>query len=195
MGLPDERYRNRRNEVINAPIVKYAGGSATPKATFKRPANTDAYVAGDIILPADAQPMEFLAAREFANSFILIKARLRKSSPELLNAAFVLHLFTQKPTPANPDGQPFSTDKSAAYIGSFDIFTMRAFSDGAVGVGSPTVEGPICVEIQPQVADPSCGATTTPPNTRTVYGLLEVRAAYVPVAEETFEVTLEVQQD
>jgi hypothetical protein len=66
-------------------------------------------------------------------------------------------------------------------VASIDIFTFRAFSDGAMGIGAPTVDGPICVELVP-------GA-------RELYGLLEARGAYAAGDGETFEVTLEVQQD
>jgi hypothetical protein len=184
MSSNDERFRNRASNVRTAAVIKYAGGSSTPKATFNRPAGALTYDVGDIVAPAvvPAQvAMVFTAAREYATSFLIVKARLRKSSPTLAGASFVLHLFTERPTPANADGGAFLCDKSAAYVGSFDIFSMRAFSDGAFGVGAPSTEGPICVELAQ--------------DKRELYGLLEARGAYVAAADETFEVTLELQQD
>lgn len=182
MSSNDERFRNRSKDTRNAAVVKYAGGAATVKASFTRPADAVQYAVGDIVGPAAPLiPMEFIAAREYATSFLVVKARLRKSSPVILAAAFVLHLFTEKPTAANPDNGAFLCDKSAAYVGSFDIFNLKAFSDGAWGVGSATVDGPICVEL--------------PAEKRILYGLLEARGAYVPTSEELFELTLELQQD
>lgn len=181
MSSTDERFKNRGGHTRNAAVVKYAGGSSTPSASFQRPHNVAPYAAGQLVAPDPVVPMQFTAMREYATSCLLVKARLRKSGLGLAGAAFVLHLYTDLPVPVNPDGGVFLTDKSSAYIGSFDIFDMRAFSDGAWGVGAPTVDGPICVELAQ--------------DQRVLYGLLEVRGGYTPDDGETFEVTLELQQD
>lgn len=189
MSLADERFRNRDTKVRNASVVKFAGGAATPKASFARKAVPITYTVGAIVAQETAAAMEFKeAAREYASTLLILKARLRKSSPNLINAAFVLHLFSEAPAPVNQDGGAFLTDKSASYLGSIDIFSFRAFSDGATGVGAPTADGPICVEL-PQ------GTPAVPKDVRSIFGLLEARGAYDSIAGEVFEVTLEVQQD
>lgn len=185
MSAFDERFRNRDNIVRTASVVRFAGGASNARASFARPDNTDAYAVGDLVGPQPVAAMEFVAGREFSNTFMIVKARVRKSSPSIALAAFTLHLYTQKPTAANPDGEPFLTDKSEHWIGSIDIFSMRSFTDGAKGVGAPTADGPMCVEVPDGAVQEE----------RKVYGLLEARAAYVPAAGEVFEVTLEVQQD
>lgn len=185
MSSKDNRFRNRNNGVTASATVKYAGGAATPKATFVRPADVTPYDAGDLVanstVAGTVAPLAFTAAREFATSFFVIKARLRKSTANLTGAAFLLHLFASAPTVANGDNVLLQANKSADYLGSIDITSMKAFTDGAWGAGVSTLNGPITVELAEGV--------------RTIYGLLEARDAYVPGSGETFEVTLELQQD
>lgn len=190
MSSVDERFRGRgtpgREPVRNATVIKFAGGAATPKATFTRP-GTDAtqYDAGDLIAndvaAPNVVPLAFVAAREFATSLFILRARLRKSSPSVTEAAFLLHLFTDAPAPVNGDNGALSTNKSAAYLGAIFFASMQPFTDGAWGSGIPAQEGPMIVELAE--------------GSRTIYGLLQAQGAYIPIAGETFEVTLEVQQD
>lgn len=185
MSSKDNRFRNRNNGVTASATVKYAGGAATPKASFLRPADVLAYAAGDLVanstVAAQVVPLAITAAREFADSFFVIKARLRKSTANIANAAFLIHLYASAPLLVNGDNGAVLSDKSADYLGSIAINSMRAFSDGSWGVGVSTMDGPITVELADGV--------------RTVYGLLEARDAYIPGSSETFEVTLELQQD
>lgn len=181
MSSSDERFRNRAGSARTAAVIKHAGGVATPKASFSRPVGALVYAAGQVILPAVAQPMTFVAAREFATSLRIVRARLRKSTAPLVGAAFALHLYTEKPTVVGTDGSALVTDKSAAYLGLIDLPSLRAFSDGAMGAGIPTVGSAIGVDL--------------PPDKREVYGLLEARGPYAAGDAELFEVTLEVLQD
>ena len=185
MSSKDNRFRNRNAGVTASATVKYAGGAATPKASFNRPANVTLYDVGDTVAnnvaAGSVVPLTFAAAREFASSFFIQSARLTKTGQNAANAVFWLHLFEELPTPVSGDGGPFQSNKAAAYLGGFEFSAMRAFSDGCCAMGVPLQDAPIVVELAEGV--------------RTIYGLLEVRGAYAPNNSEKFEVTLGLQQD
>lgn len=193
MSSNDNRFRNRNSGITASATVKYAGGAAVPKASFLRPANVTPYDIGDLIadnaVAAQVAPLAFTAAREFASSFFLMKAILTKTSANVANAAFVLHLFKTQPTPVNGDGGIFQSNKAADYLGSITFGAMRAFSDGAWVTGVPDSDGPIVVDL----SDLGLDAQGKP--LRTIYGLIETRGAYVPGNAEKFEVSLCLQQD
>lgn len=164
---------------LSAPSA--SGGVLTPAATqFTRPANTTAYASGQLVanntVAGSVVPLTFAAVRGPNGSCTLRRAKIKKSGTSVTNAAFRLHLYKASPTVANGDGGVWSTNQAANYIGSLDVVIDKAFTDGAVGNGVPSVGTDINLSLTQQ----------------TVYGLLEARGAYTPASGETFDVSLEL---
>jgi hypothetical protein len=152
-----------------------------PSASFVRPANTTAYVIGQLVANSvtagSVSPLQFILGNTFGvGSFRLTRARLVKTGTSATNANFRLHLYQAFPVPVNGDGAAWSTSSSANWLGNIDITSMLAFSDGCAGTGAAAAGSEMFVKL-------AAGAT--------VYGLIEAKAAYTPVSGETFTVTLE----
>ncbi len=150
--------------------------------TFTRPDNSTAYAAAELVAnsatAASVVPLLFTdTVRDNSGWGMIRKARIAKSTTTTTAATFKLHLYTASPTVANGDNGAWSTTISG-YLGAISVATDRAFTNGAVGDGVPTIGTEINYRIN--------GGTTL------LYGLLEVTAAYAPGALETFTVTLEV---
>ncbi len=154
-----------------------------PSAAFTRTANTTAYASGQLVCNTGAPaPMAFSAARYKGASLFVRKARLYKSSPILTLASFRLHLYRTLPTIASAtDGTAWSTTGLSSYIGAMDITCDKAFTDCAEGNGVPNTGSEMGIAM---------GAALD-----TLYGVLEARAAYVPISAEAFTVELEVFQN
>ncbi len=110
----------------------------------------------------------------------ITRVRLAKTGTSATNAAFRVHLYATSPTPANGDGGTWSTDSSASYLGSIDVASMKAFTDGCCDVGAAAAGSELLLRL---------------PAGKTIYSLLEARAAYTPAAGETFTLTLETVDD
>lgn len=154
-------------------------------ATMTRPANTTAYVIGQLVANSvtagSVVPISLTVARTMAGSGQVRRARLVKSGTVITNASFRVHLYRTSPTVTNGDGAAWLSNNAANYMGSIDLVMLRAFSDGAVGIGLSN--------------DGSEIFFNTPAGVQTVFALLEARAAYTPTSGETFTLTLETLQD
>lgn len=162
------------------------GFTANPSATFNRPANITAYASGDLVAndttAGSVTPLSFAIGRVAGGSFVVRKARLKKSNTSTTNASFRLHLYTSSPaTITNGDNGAWSTSHSG-YVGSFDFSSSNAlpFTDAVAINGTPVVGSEVSVKLA---------------SGQTLYGLLEARAAYTPASGETFTVELEAFQD
>lgn len=172
-------------------VGKVGGESAVVTATFNRPADTTAYVSGDLVANSttagSVTPMSFAAARINAGTGLVRRARLSTSKTGLAGTeAFRLHLFKNDPSLStgitNGDNGAFTVKGVLAiHLGYIDINLSSVFSDGAKGIGVPAVGSDILFD---------AGASTT-----NIYGLLEARGAYTPASGETFTVALEVMRD
>lgn len=168
-------------------VGEVGGRIATPAATFNRPADTTAYASGDLVANSttagSVTPLSWTAARVAAGSFMVRRARLRKSGTTVTNASFRLHLYATSPTPTNGDNGAWLTTRSG-YLGSFDLdiggANGRVFSDGSQVSAAPTVGSEVSVSLA---------------SGQSVFGLLEARAAYTPASGETFAVELEILQN
>lgn len=154
----------------------------SPKANFTRPNDTTPYTSGDLVANSttagSVAPMQFLLGGNAQPGMTrIVRARLLKSDPTATNSAFRLHLYQASPTPANGDNGAWSTNKAADYLGFIDFPTvLLAFTDGCAHQGFVAAGSEMLLRL----------ATGT-----TIFGLLEARAAYTPVANEVFTVTLE----
>jgi hypothetical protein len=147
-------------------------------ANFSRPADTNAYAVGDLIANSttagSVTPMEFKVTAS-GGPVSLIRVRLRKTGTGVTSASTKLHLWTKSPTVTNGDNGAFLPNQAATYLCAFEVTSMQAFSDGAVGDGIPAV-GTLAAAIVPGT---------------TLYGLTEARGAYTPSSGETFTWVLE----
>jgi hypothetical protein len=166
-------------------IGKTAGIVATPSTTVTRPANTTAYVVGQLVANSttagSVTALQFTASRLAAGSATIRRGRLSKTSTSTTNAAFRLHLFSASPlAPTNGDGGAFVPVGAANYLGALDVTSMIACTDGAAGNGAPLIGSDITFAL-------SSGTT--------IYGLLEARGAYTPTSSEVFTAYLEIFQN
>ena len=154
-------------------------------AGFTRPGNTTAYASGQLVANSatagSVTPMSFtVGGNSMPGQFRLSRIRLFKSGTSSSNAQFRLHLYAASPTVANGDGGTWSSNLAASYLGSIDVASMKAFTDGCADVGDDAAGSEHWIRL---------------PAGTVFYGLLEARAAYTPVAGETFTVTLETVEE
>lgn len=152
------------------------------QASFVRPNDTTAYTANDLVANSTTAalvvPMSFPTGNSTGiGQFRINRARLVKSSTGVgVTATFRINLYETSPTAANGDNGAWSTDQAAHWLGNIDIASMLAFTDGAAGTGSLPAGSEGLIKMQAG---------------KTIFGLLVALGAYVPVAQETFTVTLE----
>ena len=156
-----------------------------PQASFTRPNNATAYASGQIVANSTSAgsvaPMTFaIAGNSMPGATRITRVRLAKSGTTAANAAFRVHLYATSPTSANGDGGAWSTDQSANYLGAIDVPSMKAFTDGCADVGAAAAGSEFLLRL-------AAG--------KTIYALLEARAAYAPAANEAFTLTLETVDD
>ena len=132
-------------------------------APFARPADTTAYAIGDLVanntVAGNVVAGVIVVGRNVGCSVKARRARLFKSGTGVTNAAF-------------------SCAGAADYLGSIDIASMQAFTDGAVGYGAATLDEQIDL-----AADKD-----------SLFYLIEARGAYAGGSAETFAVGLEIEQ-
>jgi hypothetical protein len=167
-----------------AHVGEVGGRGAIASANFTRPADTTAYASGDLVANSttagSVTVMTFTIGRGSsgaAASGMIRRARLRKTGTSTTNASFRLHLYRSAPTPSNGDNGAWLTNNAADYVGAIDITADKAFTDGAIGNGTPNTGSEINFTHQ------------------TYYGLLEARAAYTPANAEVFTIELELIQN
>lgn len=163
---------------------------ARATANFSRPADTTAYASGDLV--ANSTTAGSVAAMQFTVTiahttvteagFFVRRARLKKSTTGVTNAAFRLHLYGTDPASgsgiANGDNGAFSVN-DATYLGYIDFGALIAHRDCAMAYSTPAAGAEISHALSSGVI---------------IYGLLEARGAYTPGNAETWTVHLEVFQ-
>jgi hypothetical protein len=156
-------------------------------SSFTRPADTTTYASGDLVAnnttAGSVVPLTFTTVTRSAGDSVRIeRARINTSNALLTNASFRLHLFETTPVPTVGDNGAFNTAGVLAtsgidgYLGNFSITLSNSGTTGSSGRGVPDVGSAI-------IATPATGTS--------IFGLLEVTAAYVPVSGATFTVSLE----
>jgi hypothetical protein len=151
-------------------------------ASFTMPTSS-IYAIGDLVANSTTAgsvvPMSFPLGNQFGQGqFRLTRVRLAKTSTGTTGSTFRVHLYSASPTCANGDNGVFSTTTSG-WLGSIDVPTMTAFSDGAAAVGAATAGSEFLVRL-------ASGAT--------VFALLAALGTYTPTATETFTLTFEEMQ-
>lgn len=152
-----------------------------PSVSFTRPNDTTAYASGDLVANSTTAglvvPMQFpVQGNSMPGSTRITRLRLTKSNISPTNAQFRVHLYGALPTPTNGDNGAWLTDQALNYLGAIDVASMKAFSDGCSDVGAATAGSEFLIRL---------------PAAKIIYALLEAKAAYTPVANEVFTLTLE----
>lgn len=170
----------------NVPVISN-NSEVRISANFTRPADTTAYAAGDLVANSTTAgsvvPLTFTNAIRTAGDCVRIeRVRIEKTSTSLTNASFRLHLFEASPTPTVGDNGAFNasgvlaTNNVLNYVGAFNVTMTNSGSDGAAGFGVPITGAAI---------------TISPTSGTSVYGFIEVTAAYTPTSGETFYAVIE----
>ena len=159
-------------------IGQVGGRASASIARFTRPADTVDYASGDIVTnsttAAIVEPLRFPVPS--CGAGLIRRLILNKTGTSTTNAAFRLHLYLDIPACVSGDNGAWLTNQVPNYIGAIDVLTMKAFSDGAEGVGVPEIGAEVIFAL-------GRGAT--------LYGILESRGAYTPVSSESFELRIE----
>lgn len=166
----------------NAQVAKIYQPKVEVTASFTRPADTTAYAANDIVANSttagSVTPMSFAAARANDETGHVTRAVFHKSSNVATNGTFRLHLFNNAQAVANGDNGAFTPAALTGYLGCLEGSIMQSGSAGSVAILTPVYGSAIPFA-------PASG-------TQNIFGLIEVRAAYVPVSAEVFTIKLEV---
>jgi hypothetical protein len=151
-------------------------------ASFTRPNDTTAYASGDLVANSTTAGSVVPLQIDLGNVAAvghgitrITRARLTKSGTSPTNANFRIHLYEASPSPANGDNGAWSTNKAANWLGNIDVTSMLAFTDGCTGTGSATAGSEMFLRLA----------------SGSIFALLEAKAAYTPVANEVFTLTLE----
>jgi hypothetical protein len=170
-------------------FLGFVGGKQkNVSANFTRPNDSTAYAAGDQVANSTSSPtvMTFSGvARANAGSGVIIAATLLDSAAQTTKGQFDLFLFDTTMTPANDNAAAAPTD------------TVMGTCIGVIQFNAPIV------------GDPTSGATgncifqannlsipfTTGASSQDIFGMIVVRNAYTPVAQEIFTVRLTVIQN
>lgn len=154
-------------------------------ANFTRPADTTAYASGDLVAnsttAASVTPLSWVigSVNRAKGNIMVRKVRIKKSGTTVTNASFRVHLYETSPTVTNGDNGAWLSIM-ANYMGSFDVTVDKVFSDASQGVGTPSTGSEVVLTSLTGNAD------------KTIYGLVEARAAYTPASEEVFTIVLEM---
>jgi hypothetical protein len=165
---------------------------AVVAASFNRPNNATQYATAQLVanstVAGQVNPMILPVGRVAGATARLARARLTKSSLTTLNAIFRAHFYKTVPVFAYGDGNPWSTNNALGYLGSmtFDYTNVTnapamAFTDGLKQFAVPDVGSSILL-------DPSLTSIN-------VFAVLQVLAAYLPIANEKFTLALELIQN
>ena len=158
------------------PGSPYYGYLQKIEISFTRPANTDAYTAGDVIgtVTAAENVHEILAARDVNKGFYCVKARLVKSSTGVTNPNFKVLLFSDTVTGA-ADNAAFAPTLAQLQTleGEIDLTAEALGANGAIALKQD-----IRIACLPESG------------TQNIYVVLVADGAYAPASGEQFELEL-----
>ena len=148
---------------------------------FTRPANTTAYANGDLVAnnttAGSVVALAFGVAGAGGQGGKVTRVIIAKSTTNLTNASFNLHLYAKAPTVTNGDNGAIAANGYASnYLGVAAVTVDKAQADGALGYADVTIP----FQCEPGVVE--------------IYGLLEATAAYTPGNAETIKVAIAVER-
>lgn len=173
------------NSATETHLGEVGGNSIVAGGSFARPTNTTAYSSGQLVgnsvTAGSIVPITCTLARKTGGTGVITGIRLSKTTSNLVNASFRVHLFKNSPTTAVGDGGTFAgsiNGVAAICLGYYDLTMDQAYSDGAKGF----------VAASGKVFDTVGGS-------QNLYALIEARGAYTPGNGETFALAVEALRD
>lgn len=173
--------------------IAISGFSSVVGATFNRPADTAAYVSGDVIgdntvaatmnanvTPGSAGLMVLPLARSAGKTGMIRRVRVKTNDTAFAAKNVRVHFFKDRPTLTNGDNGAFLTTESN-YLGYCDVLLDRHFSDQEKGIGVPSTGSEINF-------DAAAGSVN-------IYALIECRDAVTPGSAKTWAVAVETLRD
>jgi hypothetical protein len=155
-----------------------------PSANFTRLNNTTAYASGQLVANSatagSVVPLSWTAARIATGNFRITRVRMSLSGKSVTNTNFRIHFFNASPGFANGDGGTFTPSVLADEVCEMDVTIGLAGSDVSMGYGASN-QGVAC--------DVALASGST------LYGAVEARAAYTPVAQEVVTVIPEIHEN
>lgn len=151
-----------------------------------RPADTTAYASGDLVANSttagSVTPLSLSLSPVAGGLGFIRHARLLKSGTGVTNAAFRVHFYETVPTVTNGDNGAWLSTR-AGWLGSVDVTIDKAFSNGAAGIGIPTLSGLQAIVFKQASAQ------------KRIFALIEARGAYTPASAETFTVEAAIEYE
>ena len=171
--------------LLVVPVLAHAQGTpfVNLPASFARAANTTTYTADTAVCASTAVVCTPLAFTVPGGSGVLVGVTLKKTGTTTTNGDFVVWLYSQPPYV----GTTIKDD--VGYVGPFavDVPYFVGFATCATPV--PTNDGTAQVWYSCTLSNTVRGALAWN-GTNTLYGMVEVTAAYAPASAEKFTVTL-----
>lgn len=160
--------------------------TAIVSGSITRPGDTNAYAVGDVIGTTASQIITFTGvARSVAGKGMISTALLLDSANQAVQLIAELWLFSAAPA-AQVDNAAFAlTDLEMA-----NLLGIIPLSIASVGNTSAAAAGNAAMQSSVATMAFVCSAAVAD-----LYGILVVRNAYVPVANEVFTVKLSALQD
>jgi hypothetical protein len=172
--------------------VQMAGGARVLTTSVTRPADTNAYAAGDVVSNSTSAAAvitfgsaTFGACRAVGWSTTLISASVIVESNQATKPALELYLFSSAPTAVN--------DNSALALSAADAEKLVAIVPLSTTYLTNAASGASGNHVQVSDTTPipiNCARSDTK-----LYGLLVVRNAYTPVSAERFVVSIKLLVD
>ena len=166
--------------------VGVSGTTVVANNTITRPANTTAYAFAQMLANSTTAASCTAANSAFAidaapandADFYLTGILLGKTSTNATQPIFRVHFFNVDPfasAPAGGDGAAINLASRTGYLGSMETSMDATCGNGMEGQGASTRQGFL-----------KCKPAT---GTKRIYGVIEVRGAYVPATTEVFDLT------
>ena len=177
------------NDAIRVSLVAGGGTTVLSSGSFARPNDANAYAAGDVITDSTSVPTVITfsgCARVNNGSGIIIGAQCIDSANQSTKPTLELWLFDTTFTPDNDNAVFTPTDGELATLVGIIQFNLWFVGDATAGAGGNCVSLGALTEPMAFVT----GASST-----SLFGILVVRNAYTPVAQEQFTIRLRVLQD
>lgn len=178
-----ERARLQTDALKNLKVTN--GISSVVNASFTRPNDTTTYAAGDAVTDSTSAPtvITFSSVSTATGSSVITHMTLVDSANVSVKGSFELWLFDTTVTPDNDNSAFTPTDAELATCIGVVPFTLSYIGDANSGAnGNALYVGTLTEPIEFVSA------------TGNLFGVLVVRNAYIPVAQETFTFRMFVQK-
>lgn len=169
---------------MSTTITKMTG--RTIAANFTRPSDTTAYTAGDVVSDSTSAPTVITFPRATSDSISTIQQAIIVTSASVATKPDLeLWLFDTTVTPDNDNAVFTPTDAELRTLIGVIAFPTGSFKvgDATAGVGGNAICDVQTLNIQ----------VNSTPAVNSIYGVLVVRNAYVPVSAERFDIRLKIK--